>query len=292
MTKDKNFNETKNKLVRLIIKLSKDYIKDKKIDLSKTDVSFLKSLSDDMVRPLPAMINKVLPGKNLKGSFIKDLKSEIKKTIKPEKQKGEIDELVDDTGTMLGSNIPILKLDLHPRKTTDQTVKMARATQFPFIRVYYGESEEEKENVIDEIDQSEWYGDKETKNAKNYSQANKILKSLGTDDPDERKDRLKKLGFDKKLDASLKREKRRGRCKNCFVKKRLTEFGNTKMEKMIDEILLSKKSEDKEVSKKIKDDETSPMFKFLERNLKSISKIANKEGIEINKLISILKKSE
>jgi len=292
MVKDNNSMITKNKLVKLIMKSSKQYLKDKEIDLSKEEITFLKGLSKDMVSSIPKMLIKVIPGKNLRFDFFDEFKSNIKGPVKKEKVDGELDELVDDTGNLLGSNIPILKLDLHPRKTQDQTVKMARASQFPFIRVYYGESEEEKENVIDEIDQTDWFGGQETKNAKNYSQANKILKKLGVKEPNERKGRLNQLGFDRNLDNSLKNLKRRGKCKNCFVKKRLTEFGSGKMEKMIDEILLSKKTQTKEVSKKTNDDDSSTIFKILEKNLKSISKIADKEGIDKNKLINILKKSE
>ena len=292
MVKDNNSMVTKNKLVKLIMKSSKQYLKDKEINLSKDELEFLKGLSKDMVSPIPKMLSKVMPGKSLRSDYFNSLKSKIKQNNKTEKVDGELDELVDDTGTMLGSNIPILKLDLHPRKTQDQTVKMARATQFPFIRVYYGESEEEKENVIDEIDQSDWFGNDETKNAKNTAQANKRLKRLGVKDPKERKDRLDKFGFDRNLDKSLERLKRRGKCKNCFVKKRLTEFGNDKMEKMIDEILLTKKTKDKDVSTKTNDDENSTMFKILKKNLESISKLADKEGIDKNKLVNILKKSE
>jgi len=292
MINKQNIGNKKTQLIKLIEKLSKNYISDKKIILNKNESNFLKDLSKEMVDYVPNIVGKIFIGKNLKNNFIESLKKEIKKNIKTEKQKGEIDELVNDDGTFIGSNIPILKLDLHPRKTTDQTVKMARSSQFPFIRVYYGESEEEKNNLIDEIDQSEWFGDKETKNAKNYNQANKILKSLGVKDNSERISRLKKFGFDKELDSNLKKQQKKGKCKKCFVKKRLTELGKNRMEKMIDEILLSKKSETKDVTKKRNENETSAIYKVLEKNLKSISKIANKEGIDKNKLINIIKKGE
>jgi hypothetical protein len=46
------------------------------------------------------------------------------------------------------------------------------------------------------------------------------------------------------LDKQLKHTKRKdGKCKNCFTKRRLSELEKEKMEKMIDEILLSKKSQ-------------------------------------------------
>ena len=44
----------------------------------------------------------------------------------------------------------------------DQTVRMTRANQFPFIRVYYGEGEEVDGKLLDEVDQSESFGFEET----------------------------------------------------------------------------------------------------------------------------------
>ncbi|MFN7502995.1 MAG: hypothetical protein ACK5QV_19500, partial [Dolichospermum sp.] len=44
------------------------------------------------------------------------------------------------------------------------------------------------------------------------------------EDPYERNDRLKTLGFDPKLDKQLKKEKQKGQCKNCFTKRRLSEI--------------------------------------------------------------------
>ena len=45
----------------------------------------------------------------------------------------------------------MLDLGMHPRKTMDQTVVMARTTNDPVTRgyrVYYGESEDKKENIV------------------------------------------------------------------------------------------------------------------------------------------------
>jgi hypothetical protein len=170
---------------------------------------------------------------------------------------------------------------------------MAKSNQFPFTRVYYGESEENKP-VIDEIDQSESFGFEETEDASTYDQANKIFKEMGVEDPFERNERLKRLGFDKKLDKELKQEKKHGECKNCYTKRRLSELEKQKMEKMIDEILLSKKSNDKEVVKKKKEDKSSDSVieKLLIRNIESIKRLADKEDVDINKLIKHLKTGE
>jgi hypothetical protein len=63
------------------------------------------------------------------------------------------------------------------------------------------------------------------------------------------------------------------------------------MIKMIDEILLKKKNKSGDMVKKNSDEET-PINKILSRNLQSIKRIANKEGININQLIKILKTGE
>ena len=176
----------------------------------------------------------------------------------------------------------------------DQTVRMSRAAQFPFIRVYYGESEEVDGKLLDEIDQSESFGFEETEEARTYDQANNIMKKMGVEDPFERNERVKRLGFDKSLDKQLKQEKKHGKCKNCFTKRRLSELEKEKMEKMIDEIIISKKSNDKDVVKKTKEDRDSESVieKLLIRNIESIKRLADKEDVDINKLIKHLKIGE
>jgi hypothetical protein len=176
----------------------------------------------------------------------------------------------------------------------DQTVRMTKSNQFPFIRVYYCESEEDQK-PLSEVDQSESFGFKETEFAPTYDVANKILKKLEVDDQIERDERLKRLGFDRKLDKQLKQEKKRGKCKNCFTKRRLAELEKEKMETLIDEIILSKKSKDKEVVKKSKeenDDDNNVMSKLLIRNIEAIKRLADKENISVNKLIKHLKTGE
>ena len=61
---------------------------------------------------------------------------------------------------------------------------------------------------------------------------------MGVKDECEREERVRRLGFDKNLDKQLKQEKKRGICKNCFTKRRLSELEKQKMETLIDEILL------------------------------------------------------
>lgn len=215
---------------------------------------------------------------------------------KEEKSGGEIDELVNADGSMMGSNIPILNQRMVAKNTMDQTVRMTRGNVWPFVRVYYGESEEEQENTISEVDQSESFGYEETEDAPSYEVANNILKKMGVEDPIERQERTERLGFDPVLDKDLKIEKKRGRCKKCFVKKRLVELEEAQMVRMIDEILLGKKSKNSDLVKKFKDEQNTkdegPISKILKRNIDSIKKIAEKEGISIHKLMKHFKDSE
>jgi hypothetical protein len=238
-------------------------------------------------------INKVLKsGKKITKEQIHSLLDS--KVIKKDKNEGEIDELVDPDGSIISSSIPILNQRNLAKKTMDQTVRMTKSNQFPFIRVYYGESENEKGNTISEVDQSESFGFEETEDAPTYDVANKILKKMDVEDPIERDERLKRFGFDRKLDKELKSQKKMGKCKNCFTKRRLSELEKEKMEKIIDEIILTKKSKDKEMVKKSKnnDEDKKPISKILFRNIEAIKRLADKEGVDINKLIKHLKQGE
>jgi hypothetical protein len=279
------------------------YLKDKgsKINVyysvSETIVESRKN--DDVVvidkkdfEDIQKMISKILKsGKKLtKNQVHKLLDSKSLSTQKPD---GELGELVNPDGSLMGSSIPILNQRNLAKKTTDQTVRMTRANQFPFIRVYYGEGEEVDGKLLDEVDQSESFGFEETEDAPTYDVANKIMKKMGVEDPFERNERLERLGFDRKLDKQLKQEKKRGECKNCFTKRRLAELEKQKMEKMIDEILLSKKSKDKEVVKKTKEtNDDGVMSKLLIRNIEAIKKLADRENISVDKLVKHLKQGE
>jgi len=246
----------------------------------------------EIFRDIQKVISNILnSGKKLSKKYVhKLLDSKAKSKHAPD---GELGELVNPDGSLIGSSIPILNQRNLAKKTMDQTVRMTKANQFPFIRVYYGESEEKNEKLLDEVDQSESFGFEETEDAKTYDQANRIMKKMGVDDPFERNERVKRLGFDKKLDKQLEKEKKRGRCKNCFTKRRLSELEIEKMSKIIDEILISKKSKSSEIVKKQPQKEKNTvMSKLLIRNIEAIKKLAEKENIDINNLIKHLKQGE
>ena len=298
----KEFNETKL-LIKIILSSAKQYLKDKNFELSKEDKEFIKDQSGDIAKLIPLIVLQLLPGSTLATPFLIEFgkKLGIKLNSKiPEKYKekekdteGELAEFVDYDGSLLGSNIPMLDQQMHPRRTLDQTVKMARANQWPYYKRYYGESkEDDTEKLLDEVDQSESFGFEETENVSTYAQADEIFKDeLGVEDDIEREVRVKRLGFDRKLDKQLKNEKKRGLCKNCFTKRRLSELEKQKMSDLIDEILVKKKKNSNDMVSK-DGSEDSPVSKILLKNIESIKKIAEKEGISINKLIKHLKEGE
>jgi len=288
-------------LVKILISTTKDYLKNKDFDLNEEEKKFIKDQSSDILKLIPLIVFQLVPGSSIATPFIVKLgqKLGIKLTSKvPEKYKevktdGEIDELVSSDGSPIGSNVPILKLNHHPRKTTDQTARMSKVSQYPFARIYYGESEENKP-VIDEEDITGTFGSEETEYDKTYSECMKSMEDLGVEDFLERDERCKVFGFDKKLDLELKQEKKQGRCKNCYTKRRLFELEKDKLDTLIDEIVLSKKSDSEDIVKKekLKSDDETPIYKIIKKNLQSIKAIADKEDINLNKLIQILKKGE
>jgi len=298
----KEFKETKL-LIKIILSSAKNYIKDKDFELSKEEKDFIKDQSGDIAKLIPLIVLQLLPGSTLATPFIikfgKKLGIKMNSKI-PEKYKekeiegeGELAEFVDADGTLLGSNIPMLDQQMHPHKTLDQTIKMARANQWPYFKRYYGESIENNiKNLLDEVDQSESFGFEETEDVSTYDEADEIFKDeLGVEDDMEREERVKRLGFDRNLDKQLKNEKKKGMCRNCFTKRRLSELEKQKMTDLIDEILVKKKKKTNDVVPK-DDSEDSPVSKILIRNIESIKKIADKEGISINKLIKHLKEGE
>jgi hypothetical protein len=243
----------------------------------------------EVFNDIQKVINSILKsGKKLSKKYVHNLlDSKAKSKQQPD---GEIGELVNPDGSMIGSSIPILNQRNLAKKTMDQTVRMSRANTWPFIRVYYGESEESNGEPLVEIDQEGTFGNEETENLSTYSQASQAMKELGVDDPIERDERVKRLGFDPKLDKELKIEKKRGRCKKCFTKRRLVELSKEK----VDEILISKKNKDKDIVKKSKDEkeDDSVMSKLLIRNIEAIKRLADKENISIEKLVKHLKQGE
>ena len=145
-------------------------------------------------------------------------------------------------------------------------------------RVYYGESEEEQENVVSEVDYSEAFGYVETE-GKDFKQTVNILKKMGVENPVQRAKEFGKLPKAKKVNGKLKQR--------LSEKDSIEEQQKEKMIKMVEDILTKKSKDSSDV---VKRDES--VSKILVKNLQSIKKLADKEGISISKLINILKSNE
>jgi hypothetical protein len=236
---------------------------DEKIEFDKKDEKKVKGLVSSAMKTKSKVSKKVLD-KKLKGI----------------KSKKEIDELVDEDGSLLGSRIPNLSQVLTPHKTMDQTVVMARTTNDPVTRgyrVYYGESEEGTDDVINEVDYSEAFGYEETKDM-DYHDTVKTLKKMGVDNAVERAKQFGKLPKEEVEGGELRQR--------LSEKETLEERQHRLMKKMVEDILTKKSKDNSDVIK------NTGVSKILKKNIKAIKNIADKEGISINMLIKALKSSD
>jgi len=228
------------------------------------------------------VINTLRKILNSKKKYSKD---DIKKEL-TKKPSGELDELVDSDGTMLSSRIPNLNQTLTPHKTMDQTIAMTRQAGNPVLRgyrVYYGESVEDSDNVVSEVDYSEAFGCKETE-YKDYKNTVKTLKNMGVENPKERAEQFGKLPKQKVRKA---KDGKRVLKQRLVEKEKLDEEQRQKMIKMVEDILTKKNKSDTDIISK-----SNPVSKILTKNIQSIKKIAEKEGISLSELIKILKSNE
>lgn len=221
--------------------------------------------------------------------IIKSKKKYNKSSIEKELTKnpsGEIDELVDTDGTMLSSRIPRLNQTLTPHKTMDQTIAMTRISNNPVLRgyrVYYGESVEDSENVMSEVDYSDAFGYKETERM-DYKNTVKTLKKMGVENPVER---AKQFGKLPKQKVKKNRKGQRVLKQRLVEKEQIEEEQRQKMIKMVEDILTKKNKSDSDIISN-----NNPISKILVKNIESIKKIAEKEGISVSELIKILKSNE
>ena len=260
--------------------LSEARKKDEKISFNKKDKKYVEK-----------ELTKIFQDKKSKST------EDVKKKL--EKVKSEIEELVDYDGTFLSSKVPILNPKLAPKGTTDQEVVQNRQTNNPVTRgyrVYWGESEDEEGNVVSEVDLSDTFGGPETMGLNGPKTFEKFFKDFELPaeeaaertrqqgkEPDSREHK-KKL---KRVPKSIKKKKNYIDTLTLVERRKLEDERKEKMRKMVEDMVLGKKSNDKEVNKK-----NSAMSKLLTKNLESIKKIADKEGISVTELIKILKKGE
>lgn len=253
--------------------------KDEKISFNKKDKKTVEK-----------ELTKIFQDKKLKNT------QSVKKKL--EKIKSEIDELVDSDGTFLSSKVPILDPRIAPKGTTDQEVVATRQTNNPVTRgyrVYWGESEDEDGNIINEIDFSDAFGYEETKDLNGPETFETFIEDLDLS-PDEAAERTLSQGkeFDKKRhDKKLKRVPEKIKKDKNYIdtftimeKNQIEEIRRKRALKMFEDKVLKNKNKEKEISK------DKAISKILKQNLNSIKKIADKEGISLEELIKILKQGE
>lgn len=254
---------------------------DLEIEFLKEDLSKIKNFIKKLIKS----------GVKITKTQLKKMFNKFKENKNNVKSNGELDEFVGYDGSFLGSNIPMLNQRLVAKNTTDQTVKMARASQYPYIRIYYGESKESK-TTLEEENYSPTYGYEEMENVNSFNECLKVFKELGIKDPYKRRERCMDFGYDPELDVELKQEKEHGECEDCDVKMRINELRKDKMKKMIDEILLNKNKKNTDGILSNQNNAETVISKLLMRNIDAIKKLAEKEGVSIDKLIKRLKIGE
>jgi hypothetical protein len=240
--------------------------KDDKKDFKKKDLKKVKNI-----------INKFLSSKE------KVSKKDIDKELSGVESSGEIEEFIDADGGLLNTRTPYLNMALHPRKTMDQTVPMSRVYNDPITRgyrVYYGESENKGNKVVSEVDYSDAFGFEETEDM-DFKNTVNTLKKMGVENAVHRAKELGKLPKAKKKNGKLRQR--------LSEKDSIEEQEKQKMVKMVEDILTKKNNKDSDILSK---DSNTSVSKILVKNLQSIKKLADKEGISISKLINILKTSE
>jgi len=241
---------------------------DVKIDFSILDLPKIKSLMHEIAK-----------------SKKKYSKEDVKKKFESIKikDKHELGEFINADGTLSSSKIPILDLTQHPRKTTDQTIPATRQTNDPLLRgfrTYYNEGE------ITETDFSDAFGYEETKNM-GGKQTKKHLEKMGLGS-DEAKKRTKQFGKDPSGNKTKKAPSNIKNKKGFVDRMTLSEKQKEKMVKMVEDILAKKYVDDYDVRPK----EEKVGSKILMKNIKSLKKMANREGLSIKELLNLLKNEQ
>ena len=271
---------------------------------NKEDVTLYFNVSETLTeaRKSDELFSFKKEQKNFFDSFIMEIakKKKIKtsKDLKKvlEKKKSEIEELVDYDGTFLSSKIPIINPYLTPKGTTDQEVVASRQTNNPVTRgyrVYWGESTNKEDDVINETDMSDAFGYEETKDMTGPETFKTYIEDFEMD-PIEAVKRTKQQGKEpnpklhnkklKQVPNKIKNNKNYVDTLTLVEKRNLEEERKKQMEKMVEDILLSKKNKNSDVVKKNKS-----VSSILKKNINTIKKLADKEGVDIKELIKILK---
>jgi hypothetical protein len=203
------------------------------------------------------------------------------KTKKENKEEEEVNELVDADGTWQTSATPILDpaSSLQGSTTTDKIVGMSRNPRDPLLRGwygYYGEGE------IKEEDMGDAFGYEDTMFMDYDETVNYFQKKLGLD-KDASIERTVQQGKKPKLHKRTPKKIRNK--KNYIDRLILKEKGIDESEDIIEDKLI----DDKGVKGEILDSESGNIIK---KNIKSLKRMAEKQGISINQLISLIKNEQ
>jgi hypothetical protein len=221
-------------------------------------VSFPLQLENTII----SLVEKVTKSKK------KFKKNDIKKLIdKIKGGKEEMEEIIDFDGSFSNSKIPIHDPKMSPTKTMDQTVFSVTQAGDPIkrgYRVYYGES------VVKEEDFSGAFG-YDVVSGDTYEDCVEKMKQMDVENPEER---CQTFGKSPKLDK--KGQER-------LTEKEIKEAQRQKMIGMLEDLIVTK-GKDNEVQKK--DLKASKVFL---KNLNSLKKQAEKEGLSISDLIKLMK---
>jgi len=202
--------------------------------------------------------------------FLKKIKSSDEK---PKEQ--EVTELVDDDGTWLSSDIPILSPASAGigTNTTDQIVQAARNPRDPLLRGwygYYGEGHVKEENM------TKAFGWKDTKDMDAKETLKYFKDELGMDD-EKAEERV-----DDEFGKSPERDKKsRYKNKKGFIGRPIL-----KEKEIGEEVLLNKEKDEDNTEKKQLKDLINPL---LIRNIRSLKKMAKEHGVSVKELIDMLK---
>ena len=200
----------------------------------------------------------------------------LKKTKSSEKEskEQEVTELVDDDGTWLSSDIPILSPANNGlgTKTTDQIVPAARNPRDPLLRGwygYYGEGKVAEENM------TKAFGWKDTKDMGAKETLKYFKDELEMDDDSAEKRVDDEFGKSPERDKKSPYKNKKG-----FVGRPIL-----KELEMDEDLLIPKDTDDQTEKRKIRD----LINPLLLRNIKSIKKLAKDQGISVKELIQMLK---
>lgn len=199
-------------------------------------------------------------------------------------EKKELDELVNFDGSMSSSKIPFgLNPKLHPRKTMDQTVPSARITNDPLSRgfrafgAYFSPS-------LNEVNFEDAFGYEETKFMNAEETIEYLEDKLGMD-VDDAVDRAEQFGKKESMDEkSPYKGDKNFVMRGVLKEKEIQEEQRQRAIKMVEDILMNKSQKDNDITNK--ETKTS---KFLERNIKSLKKMAEKEGLTVSDLLKLVK---